>query len=193
MEAMRRLPFEVPISPKKLYEWYMRVLKTIPPITLKYRAVPRFWSERVLVGYRKTGRKRTVMIDSVTGDEIGPYTGIVGRIVEFEYEEEEPIYETRVHRYDSNIITNKDEVEQWYRSLTFEQKLALNCAFYYGTEEPSDNNELMSMMQVVGGVEQSTYNITDDEVFIDSPIELAEIYCEQMMDGSWRLGGAGGG
>lgn len=164
----------------EVWLWYMSVLKTIPPISLKYKRVGvEEVKEEVIAGYRKTGRKRTELIDSVTGDDIG--CGGPGSIVEIEYEEKEPIYETRVKRYDRYALVNREEIEEWYHNLTYEQKLALNCAHYYGTEKPSDDeedytNELMVRMQVIGGVEGGIYKITDEEVFIDEPIALAEIY-----------------
>ena len=163
----------------EVWFWYMSVLKTIPPISLKYekKGVEEV-KEQVITGYRKTGRKRTELIDSITGDDIG--CGGPGSIVEIEYEEKEPIYETRIKRYDRYALVNREEIEEWYRNLTYKQKLALNCAFYYGTERPSDEgdyaDELMAKMLVIGGIEQSTYKITDEEVFIDEPIALAEIY-----------------
>jgi len=169
----------------EVWKWYMQTVKTIPPITVRYRIVTESKKETVVVGYRKTGQKRTKLIDSVTGDEIGSGAG-VGSIVEIEYEEKEPIYETKVQRYNRYILENKEEVEQWYRNLTYEQKLALNCVHYYGTEKPSDveddfMNELMAKMQVIGGVEGGIYKITDEEVFIDEPIALAEIYMNEVI------------
>ncbi len=169
----------------EVWQWYMRVVKTIPPITLRYKTITEVKEERVITGYRKTGQKRTKLIDSVTGDEIGAYGGGCGSIVEIEYEEKDPIYETKVQRYNRYILENREEVEQWYRNLTYEQKLALNCIHYYGTEKPSDEeddfmNELMSRMQVIGGVEGGIYKITDEEVFIDEPIALAEIYMNEV-------------
>jgi len=166
----------------EVWKWYMETVKTIPPISLRYKTITEVKEERVITGYRKTGQKRTKLIDSVTGDEIGSGAG-VGSIVEIEHEEKEPIYETKVQRYDRLVLENREEVEQWYRNLTYEQKLALNCVYYYGTKKPSDDgdytNELMAKMLVIGGIEQSTYKITDEEVFIDEPIALAKIYAEE--------------
>ncbi len=169
----------------EVWKWYMQVVKAIPPITLRYKTITEVKEERVITGYRKTGQKRTKLIDSVTGDEIGSGAG-VGSIVEIEYEEKEPIYETRIRRYDRLVLENREEVEQWYRNLTYEQKLALNCVYYYGTEKPNGEdddymNELMAKMQVIGGVEGGIYKITDEEVFIDEPIALAEIYMNEVI------------
>lgn len=75
-------------------------------------------------------------------------------------------------------------IEEWYHNLTYKQKLAINCAFYYGVKEPkpNDNLELMANKEVIGGIEQSTYNITDEEVFINSKTTLVRIFQKMIIN-----------